>query len=74
MGLSIVHGRILIEHGKGDKSRELIKSIGHDEFYPFISSNMFSNGAEEKPQFYDQQVISFASTYKNMEVDSKYSY
>ena len=67
MGLSVVHGRILIEYGKGEKFRDYIKSIGQDEYYPFISTNMFSNGAEIRPQFYDQQVIGFAATYKNVE-------
>lgn len=67
MGLSVVHGRILIEYGKGKKSRNYIKSIGEDDYYPFISTNMFSNVAEPHPPFYDQQVIGFAATYKNVE-------
>ena len=28
---------------------------------------MFSSGAKDRPQFYDQQVIGFAATYKNVE-------
>ncbi len=53
MGLSIVHGRILLKYGKGEKSREYLQSIG----------------AKERPQYYDQQVIAFAATYKNVEYE-----
>ena len=67
MGLSIVHGRILLEYGKGEKSGEYLQSIGRDESWPFISADMFSPGAKERPQYYDQRVFAFAATYKNVE-------
>lgn len=67
MGLSVIHGRILIQYGKGGKFRDYIKSIGEDGYYPFISTKMFSYGADSRPQFYDQEVIAFAATYKNVE-------
>jgi len=67
MGVSIVHGRILMEYGSEENFREIISSLGLDEYYPFLSSHMFSGAAEIQSQFYDQQVIAFAATYKNVE-------
>ena len=72
MGLSIVYGRILFQYGKGEKSRKYIKSIGQDDYHPSISTDMFSIGAQERSQFYDQQVVAFAATYKNVEYDEDF--
>ncbi|MDY0089548.1 MAG: hypothetical protein RBR78_04195 [Flavobacteriaceae bacterium] len=46
------------------KAVDFIKSLGKDESYPFINSNMFSFGDCEIPYYYEDIMLGFASTYK----------
>jgi hypothetical protein len=66
---SIVHGRILIERDFKE-SQEFIKSIGKDNCYPQISTEMFGFGISE-PTYYEDPVIVFGATYKEVEYDWK---
>lgn len=70
MGVSVVYGRMLLRYGAGEKSRAYLRSYESDNRFPFIRPEMFSAGSEGQPFFYDQQVIAFAATYKNVEYDS----
>ncbi len=67
---SIVHGRILLK-GNFQKSKEYLHSLKNDDNYPWIRTEMFSFGAEEKPYYYDKPVLSFGATYKGVESDWK---
>lgn len=65
---TIVHGRISLK-GDFEKSREFIRSLSNDDKYPWIRTEMFSLGAKERPYFYDESIIGFASSYKALEYD-----
>jgi|JI10StandDraft_1071094.scaffolds.fasta_scaffold576540_2 hypothetical protein len=65
---TIVHGRISLK-GDFEKSREFIKSLSNDDKYPWIRTEMFSLGANERPYFYDEPIIGFAASYKGLESD-----
>ncbi|MCW3170018.1 hypothetical protein OMO38_15950 [Chryseobacterium sp. 09-1422] len=65
---TIVHGRISLK-GDFEKSRQFIKSLSNDDKYPWIRTEMFSIGASERPYFYDEPIIGFASSYKGLEND-----
>lgn len=63
---TIIHGRINLI-GDFAKSREFIKSLRNDDKYPWIRTEMFCLGANEKPYFYDGPIIGFAADYKGLE-------
>ncbi len=65
---TIVHGRISLK-GDFEKSRQFIKSLSNDDKYPWIRTEMFSLGANERPYFYDEPIIGFAANYKGLESD-----
>lgn len=65
---TIIHGRISLK-GNFEKSRQFIKSLCNDEKYPWIRTEMFSLGSSERPYFYDEPIIGFASSYKGLEDD-----
>ena len=65
---TIVHGRISLK-GDFEKSRQFIKSLNNDDKHPWIRTEMFSIGASERPYFYDEPIIGFASSYKGLEND-----
>ncbi|HLP92605.1 MAG TPA: hypothetical protein VK168_01140 [Saprospiraceae bacterium] len=69
MGLSILSGYILSQYGVADSFSAPIQALGTDPVFPFLSTGMFSHEILERPQFYDQHVISFAATYKNIEYE-----
>lgn len=70
MGLSILSGYILSRYGEPDTFGSPIKAMGIDTQFPFLSAGMFNLEVLERPQFYDQRVISFAATYKNIEYEN----
>jgi hypothetical protein len=47
-----------------ERSLNFIKSLGKDEYYPFVNTNMFSFGDYESPYYYGNMMLSFAATYK----------
>lgn len=65
---SLVHGYILL----GEKEKEAlayIHSLGRDKLYPSINSNMFTSSDNDYPDWYDNNVLGFAATYKQIEFD-----
>ncbi|MBL7809110.1 MAG: hypothetical protein JNN28_14920 [Saprospiraceae bacterium] len=69
MGLSILSGYILGQYGEPDSFGAPIQALGTDPQFPFLSTGMFNLETLGPPQFYDQRVISFAATYKNIEYE-----
>lgn len=68
-----IYGYIKIyQLGSYDKSVDFIKSLGKDETYPFINSNMFSFGDYDTPYFYENPMFSFANTYKYFGIELKH--
>lgn len=65
---TIIHGRIALK-GNFEKSREFIKSLGNDDKYPWIRTEMFSLGVNERPYYYEGPMIAFAADYKGLEDD-----
>ncbi len=63
---TIVHGRISLK-GNFEKSRQYIRNLGDDNQYPCIRAEMFGLGATESPYYYDNPVISFGASYKEVE-------
>lgn len=63
---TIVHGRISLK-GNFEKSRHYIRSLGEDNQYPCISTEMFSLGTTESPYYYENPIISFGASYKQVE-------
>lgn len=63
---TIVHGRISLK-GNFEKSRQYIRNLGDDKEYPWIRAEMFSWGAGESPYYYENPVISFGASYKQVE-------
>ncbi len=63
---SIVHGRILLNRNFED-SINFIKSIGEDECYPQISAEMFGGLNVNEPTYWNHLLITFGSTYKEVE-------
>ena len=60
---SIVHGRIVINNNLID-ARRIIKSLGNDEW--ILRTEMFGQGVS-KVTYYEDPVISFGATYKQIE-------
>jgi len=63
MEYTSIYGYIKIDRDY-EKSVEFIKSLGKDEKYPFINTNMFSFGDYEIPYYYEDIMLGFAATYK----------
>lgn len=62
-----VYGYIQISERTPDsynKAVDFIKSLGKDETFPPINTNMFSFGDYEFPYYYDDIMFGFACTYK----------
>lgn len=68
MEYTSIYGYIKIDRDY-DKSVEFIKSVGKDEKYPFINTNMFSFGDYEIPYYYEDIMLGFAATYKYFGID-----
>ncbi len=63
----IIHGRINLK-GNFEKSRQFIKSLNKsNDKYPWINAEMFSPGLTERPYYYEEPVIAFASDYSGLE-------
>ena len=60
---SSIYGVIKIDRDY-DQSATFIKSIGVDDIYPFMNTNMFGLGEYVVPYYYDNMLITFATTYK----------
>jgi hypothetical protein len=63
MEFNTVYGYIKVDRDY-EKSVEFIKSLGKDQDYPFVNTNMFSFGDNEIPYYYECNIFSFAATYK----------
>lgn len=63
MEYTSIYGYIKIERDY-QKSADFIKTLGIDESYPFINTNMFSLGDYERPYYYENPIFGFAATYK----------
>lgn len=63
--ICIVHGIIVTKDV--DASKSLIKALPPLEIRPWLRTEMFSIGAQERGHFYENPAISFAATYKNLE-------
>jgi len=63
MEYTSIYGYIKIDRDY-EKSIEFLKSLGKDEKYPFINTNMFSFGDYEIPYYYEDMMLGFAATYK----------
>ncbi len=63
MEFNSIYGYIKIDRKYKD-SVDFIKSLGKDESYPFINTNMFSFGDNEIPCYYENMILGFAATYK----------
>ncbi|WP_114939107.1 hypothetical protein [Mucilaginibacter endophyticus] len=68
MEFDTIYGYIKIDRDYS-KSVDFIKSLGKDESYPFVNTNMFSFGDYEIPYFYENPIFGFAATYKNFGYD-----
>ncbi|MDC1161896.1 hypothetical protein OAT18_00485 [Tenacibaculum sp.] len=64
---SIVHGRILLDRDFKE-SQSFINSLGNDNTYPQLNTDMFGVGITE-PTYYEDSVIVFGATYKQIEYD-----
>ncbi|MCD0472584.1 hypothetical protein [Flavobacterium sp. JAS] len=64
---SIVHGRIIINNNLID-ARKVIQSLGNDEW--MFRTEMFGQGIS-KATYYEDPVISFGATYKQIEYHYK---
>ncbi len=64
---SIVHGRILLDRDF-KASQEFIRSLGNNDTYPQLNAEMFGVGIKE-PKNYQDSVIVFGGTYKEVEYD-----
>ncbi|AUC15775.1 hypothetical protein BTO06_11715 [Tenacibaculum sp. SZ-18] len=64
---SIVHGRILLDRDFKE-SQSFINSLGNDNTYPQLNTDMFGIGITE-PTYYEDPVIVFGATYKQIEYD-----
>ncbi len=64
---SIVHGRILLDRDFKE-SQDFINSLGTDNVYPQLNSEMFGIGISE-PTYYEYPVVVFGATYKEVEYD-----
>ena len=62
---SIVHGRIVLDRDF-EKSRNSINSLGKDSTFPQLSTEMFGTGISQ-PTYYEDPVIVFGATYKQVE-------
>lgn len=73
-----MHGRILLPHANRQTGaqpqlsevRRLLHSLDSTpqmQSYPFFRREMFSMGSGERPHYYDNAVVAFAATYKNLE-------
>lgn len=65
---NLIYGYIKVDRDY-EKSVEFIKSLGKDDSYPFVNSNMFSFGDYEIPYYYEDIPLSFAATYKYFGLD-----
>lgn len=67
---SIVHARITLKDNFS-RARDFIESLGNDETFPFMRSDMFNIGPTERPYYYYHPVVIFGATYKAVEYDWK---
>ena len=65
---NLIYGYIKVDRDY-EKSVKFIKSLGKDDSYPFVNSNMFSFGDYEIPFYYEDIPLSFAATYKYFGLD-----
>lgn len=63
---TIIHGRINL-NGDFAKSKKFIRTLKDDDRYPWIRTEMFSLGASERPYYYDEPILGFATDYKGLE-------
>lgn len=65
---SIIHGRVVIK-GDYDDCVEIISNLQDDTNYPFLRAEMFSVGSNQRPYYYEEQIISFGASYNSVEDD-----
>ncbi|MEN0056026.1 MAG: hypothetical protein AAGC65_20280 [Mucilaginibacter sp.] len=65
MEFNSIYGAIKIRNDY-EKSVNFLRSLGKDQYYPFINTNMFAFGDYEVPYYYDDILISFGATYKGL--------
>lgn len=65
---SIVHGRIASGNSYKE-NQHYINSLENDQPFPWIRSEMFGFQNLDRPYFYDQPIITFGATYKQVEDD-----
>ena len=63
--LSIVHGIIKVEDITLYK--ELVDSMDLDENFPWIRPEMFNICGDEWPYYYENPIVTFGATYKNLD-------
>ncbi len=65
---TIVHGRIQLK-GDFEASRRYLQTLDKDDKYPWIRTEMFSLAAIERPYYYEEPIVGFAASYKDLEHD-----
>ena len=66
--ISIVHGRI-ISGISLKENRDFIGSLDKNQTFPWIMPEMFGFQDLESPYYFNQPVITFGATYKQVEDD-----
>ena len=63
---TIIFGRISV-NGDLKKAKRFIETFKDDNSYPWFRPEMFSFSSFEKPYYFREPIIGFASSYKNLE-------